>query len=55
MKNLDNNMFEISKTTMRDLTPYEVAEVGGGADDKVASVLIVPVVITTSINTGDPC
>jgi hypothetical protein len=31
MKNLYNREFEINKTTMRDLTPYEVDQVAGGS------------------------
>lgn len=31
MINLNNKEFKINKTTMRDLTPYEVDQVGGGS------------------------
>ena len=59
MKNLENNMFEISKTTMRDLTPYEINSVGGGAEDgpeaRLTPLVIVPIIITITIITRDPC
>jgi hypothetical protein len=59
MKNLENNMFEINKTTMRDLTPYEAAAVAGGAENgpearltPFVTVTIIPII---TIITRDPC
>ena len=57
MKNLENDMFEINKTTMRDLTPYEINSVAGGAKGGPEANIspILPIIITITIITRDPC
>ena len=51
MKNLENNQFDINKTTMRELTPYELSEVAGagagGREDKSLVALTIVIVIGT--------
>jgi hypothetical protein len=48
MKKLTENEFEINKTTMRDLTPYEVDQVAGGSVT-ITTCIIIPIVIKTII------
>lgn len=46
MKNINSKEFEINKTTMRDLTPYEVDQVGGGS---LSIICPIPITITITI------
>jgi hypothetical protein len=58
MKNLNNNQFEINKTTMRDMTPYELNKVAGGVGENLASVISIvgpSIVISISIITEPDC
>lgn len=46
MKNINNKDFKINKTTMRDLTPYEVDQVAGGSLT-ITLTTLTPITITT--------
>ena len=46
MKNLENNQFDINKTTMRELTPYELDSVAGGVDEQGKSIITITIPIT---------
>lgn len=51
MKNLENNQFDINKTTMRELTPYELSEIaGGGQEDRSVVILTAGIVIGITIS-----
>jgi hypothetical protein len=53
MKNITNKEFEINKTTMRDLTPYEMDEVAGGSRSIICPfpTITLTTLTTTTITT----
>jgi hypothetical protein len=51
MKTLEKNQFDINKTTMRELTPYELSEVaGGGQEDRSIVIFTAGVIIGITIS-----
>ena len=48
MKTLENNQFNINKTTMRELTPYELSSVAGAGHEN-KSVIITTLIVTSII------
>jgi hypothetical protein len=54
MKDFNNDEFEINKTTMRDLTPYELDEVAGAGTTRLTLTILTltsPACLTTTTTT----